>query len=551
MPKKVIIIGLDAVDSERAEDFIGKGYLPNIKRLKENGSYGRLRSTIPAVSNVCWTSFITGKNPGKHNTFGYLGFKENTYQIKSISSLDRASETVWHILNRYGKKTGIINLPSLYPPEKIDGFMVCGMLTPKINTNFIYPESLQEELLTQIKGYNIDIGTRRATRDKDILLEEIYEITKKRSEAMHYLARRFDCDLFLAVFTGTDRIQHFFWRDMQGASKYKDAIADYFRYIDSILGDFIKDMDKEAILFIVSDHGMRQLKKVFYLNNFLIKEGLLKIKRHSAQEIKHQFVHTVVKWTISWFTRLGLNPDRLKELLPRGAIDNLTNIYCYRGNIDWSQTKAYFLPGQGDGIMINLKGKYPQGPVENSDDEALKDDIIKKLSEIKDPDSKEKNIKNIYRREQLYCGNFVKNAPDLIVEMKSGYRISEDITEGGLFKDIASDPAELISAEHYSDGLIIAYGESIKKCNISDASILDIIPTVLHFFDIPVPDSMDGRVLKEIFKEYSPSAQKEIKYESVQDKQKPERSEKASLTEEEEAKMREVLKRLGYLKDES
>lgn len=548
--KKVLIIGLDGIDPDLIEDFIQRGFLPNIKNLIENGIYGRLKSTIPTISNVSWNSFITGKNPGKHNTFGFLGFKENSYEIKSITSLDRKTDTIWHILNKYNKKVGIINLPSLYPPERIDSFMICGMLTPKINANFTYPQSLQKELLRRVKNYIPDIGTRRATKNKKILLKEIYEVTKKRKEAIQYLMGRFNCDLFIAIFTSTDRIQHFFWRDMQEVtSDYKDAILDYFQYVDSIIEDLIKDLDKNTTLFILSDHGMCRLNKILYMNNWFLLQGLLNIEKYSLDELKHLFVHTIVKWIIVLSTKLGLNPDTLRELIPSSAIDHLTNLYCYSGNIDWTKTKAYFLPGQGDGIIINLKGKYPQGIVESEEYELIRDYIIEKLYEIKDPDTKQPIINKIYKREELYSGSFVENAPDLIIQMKDGYRISEAIMDEAEFLKKV-DSQELVTAEHRLDGLLIAYGRELKRGKIINAEIIDIAPTLLHLLDIPIPKDMDGRVLKEIFNEHSELIQKEIKYEDKiiedYDLQDIKNKEEQKLKDKEDKKIKEILKSLGY-----
>ncbi len=150
MKNKVVIIGLDGVDFYLAEDLMKRNIMPNLRKLCEEGARGNMLSCLPLHSSITWTTFITGKNAGKHGIFGFFVMDENTSELKIANSLERKSQTIWHTLNDYGKKVGISNLPSLYPPEKIDGYMICGMLTPSINSNFTYPKSLKDELLKKV-----------------------------------------------------------------------------------------------------------------------------------------------------------------------------------------------------------------------------------------------------------------------------------------------------------------------------------------------------------------------------------------------------------------
>lgn len=102
--------------------------------------------------------------------------------------------------------------------------------------------------------------------------------------------------------------------------------------------------------------------------------------------------------------------------------------------------------------------------------------------------------------------------------------------------------AIFLSGSHYYDnkGVIIVSGNNIKKGKINNASVFDITPTVLNIFGLPVGKDMDGRVLKEIFK--NPN---KLKYINTY--------EKGYILEEKAIKTRENqeiidrLKGLGYL----
>ena len=70
--KRVVIMGFDGMDPELTERFIKEGKLPNLARLRENGTFHTLATTIPPISPVAWSSFLTGVNPGKHNIYDFL-----------------------------------------------------------------------------------------------------------------------------------------------------------------------------------------------------------------------------------------------------------------------------------------------------------------------------------------------------------------------------------------------------------------------------------------------------------------------------------------------
>ncbi len=154
--RRVVIVGLDGLEPSLAERYMDEGQMPNLKALAEQGSYHKLRTTLPALSPVAWSSFQTGVNPGSHNIFDFLTRDKRNYfpvmasteiretvkrfgfgplSLKRKGSevvITRKSEPFWKILGRKGVFSNIIRVPISYPPEECYGNVLSAMCTPDL-----------------------------------------------------------------------------------------------------------------------------------------------------------------------------------------------------------------------------------------------------------------------------------------------------------------------------------------------------------------------------------------------------------------------------------
>jgi len=153
---RCLIVGLDGMEPTLVDKFMAEGKLPNLSRLKESGSYARLRTTIPAISPVAWSSFMTGSHPAKHNIFDFLNRNPHTY-LPALSSAQigtpkrylplgkyriplskpvirglRKSVPFWKILGDVGVFSTILRIPLTFPPEKFKGHLISGMCAPDL-----------------------------------------------------------------------------------------------------------------------------------------------------------------------------------------------------------------------------------------------------------------------------------------------------------------------------------------------------------------------------------------------------------------------------------
>jgi len=141
------------------------------------------------------------------------------------------------------------------------------------------------------------------------------------------------------------------------------------------------------------------------------------------------------------------------------------------------------------------------------ENDSLKEEIIKKLESLKDPDTGERVIEKVFRKEEIYQGKFINKAPDLVILPKKGYSLIHKLS------DVPIRNPQFKKADHALNGIFLAHGQDIKHgVKIENARIYDIAPTILHIFNLPIPEDIDGKVLKEIFEENSEFAKRKIQY---------------------------------------
>src|ERR1051325_8760378 len=119
--KRVFMIGWDGATFDLIHPWVKDGKLPNIARPMERGVHGPLRSTIPPWTFPAWTSFMTGKNPGKHGVYDFLRPRQGSYDLEFVNGSHRRARTFWQILSEAGRKVVSISVPCTFPPEPVNG----------------------------------------------------------------------------------------------------------------------------------------------------------------------------------------------------------------------------------------------------------------------------------------------------------------------------------------------------------------------------------------------------------------------------------------------
>jgi len=549
MKHKVLVIGLDCATFDLIKPYAIEGWLPNINRVMTDGVTRVLKSTVPPISPPAWTTFLTGKNPGQHGIFQFVDMDVRNYSFTSnrlINSSLFSGKTFIDFISDQNLKVGMVKIPFTYPPWKVNGFMIAGEPSPDWSKAHTYPVELSKKIGRVNMGSSIDF-IRYNTED---LLKHLKFDCDVRTRIACKMLENEPYDFFMLVHNITDAAVHRFWKFTDatcpnyknGFLKYKDIIRDVYVQADKSISQILAKVGQDTTLFFMSDHGAsRKPIHFFHINAWMKEMGYLHCKNKKSS----------LHYVDSMLTQIkNLLPPVLRHLIAnamrRHFLSRLSSFQTKVTNFDPARTRAYAvsLYATYDGIVLNLKGRQPHGIVEpGSDVKDLCDRIQLALLEITDPRNGKKIIERIYRREEVFKGEFSERMPELIVQYNRDYRGGKDTTLP-LFSDIPATDFDFQSGDHDENGIFIAQGPHIKKSiELEPAQIQDLAPTILYAMGLPVPDDMDGRVLLDIFEQDFLDKNPVGKVSGRQ--WAPTKS--CKLSEDESARMKEQLQGLGYM----
>lgn len=550
---KILVIGLDGATLDLLGPWIEAGELPNLQKLMRQGAWGRLRTTMPPISASSWNSFVTGVNPGKHGVVDFVYPNAENYKVALIDSRTRQTQALWTWLNEAGYRVGLLGIPTCYPTEPVDGFMISGFLAPGPDSEWAYPPELKQELRAELGEFLLAPNERyRSTRWVGRFLADLTASVENRTRAALYLMSHKPWDLFVVVYWDTDMVQHETWRfidpthprhDPVQAAVYREQILEFHRKVDADIGRLLAAVDSDTLVIVMSDHGFGPVHSFFLTNNWLASLGLLQFKRGPWTAFK-RFLFRLGYTPLRVFRvtkALGMARLRTKVRFQQKA--HLVNrVFLSFDDVDWTRTKAFSIGSFGQ-IYVNLAGVRPQGIVQpGAEYEELKERIIHEALALRDPRTGGLLIERVYRREDLYSGPYLSRTPDLIVQPRGWEYMAFGHADFGSNKLVESIVG--LSGHHRPEGMVMLYGKGVRAgAYLENATILDLAPTILHAMGVAVPQELDGRVLIEAFEGGAPVTQ------PVQVSQTDvyrERGSIADLSEDEMAEVQEKLRGWGY-----
>ncbi|MBN1694063.1 alkaline phosphatase family protein [candidate division WOR-3 bacterium] len=513
---KVFLIGLDGAPYKEVKEWIEAGELPFLSKLSKEGAFGKLKSVIPPVTMVAWPVICTGKNSAKIGSFLYKS-KDNSFNSEFfsggqfINSTDIKTWSLWEWISHFGGNVGVLNIPLTYPPKKVNGFLVSGFPIPEKAEDYIYPPDLKKDL----SGYRVHLD-RALKSNKDRFHKVMIELLKERKDFALKLIKRNNPDFFMMNFKEMDEFMHVFW-------DRKDYVLDYFKQVDSYIQQIYKEVKPDNIL-IISDHGFTDAAtKFFYINQYLEDNGYLK----RSGNIKSNLMNILYKMGLKVVAKI----PQIRKFVPKKAKSKV--IYRSMGEkVDWDKTKAY--ANEFIGIFLNPQ-YYPNEEDKKKGAKEIKD-ILNKAS---DPDNGEKIFLVVKTKWELYQGPYFDDVPDVIYTTNKDYAL--DINIPGYLIDKNYRKIVQIEGQHFAalDGIIFVQGKNIKPNVLLDKSVEDIFPTVCALADLPIPEDVDGKVIKEALKnENYKESFESLPYSEL---------ESSYLSEEERKSVENQLKDLGYL----
>ena len=461
--RRVMVIGLDCAAPELVLDqWLDE--LPNIRQVVAAGVSGRLHSSIPPITVPAWMSMMTGRDPGALGLYGFHNRADHGYaNLRIASSASIREPALWDMLGEHGKHSIVIGVPPTYPVKPIRGELISCFLTPSDAKQFTHPAALGDEIRGLVGEYKVDAQGFR-TEDKDWLLAEIYEMTEKRFKVARHLLSTRPWDFFMLVEIGLDRIHHGFWQFMDpehvlypGPNRFQNAIREYHRFLDGLVGGLLELADDDTDVLIVSDHGAKRMDGSIAVNEWLIQQGYLVLKGYPS--------------TSTRFAKL---------------------------DVDWQATRAWGEGGYYGRVFVNLQGREPTGIVARPDYEALRRELKAGLEAI--PDAAGRPLRTRAELpEQLYPE--VRNvAPDLFVFFGDLYWRAAGTVGHGVIHLRENDTGPDGANHDWHGVFAMAEGKALRNGSQRteerrDLRLLDVAPTVLHAFGVPVPARLQGRVV--------------------------------------------------------
>ncbi len=504
--RRAVVLGVSGLNQDLVGNWIDK--LPVFKKMRKDGAWGRLVSTIPPSSPHAWVSSLSGRNPGAFGVWGERYRSDYSYTLqKKVDSgtIDDRVRPLYRILSRLGQRVGTVNLPWTHPEPEIPGGICIGERAAGGRGE---PGTWFREFAGDIKkviGEHIHdaplSGDRRSLLDKKSMLRNIKSMDEQRFTLVKYLVEEKLCDAVMAVIDGMEAVSHLYLRDADNNHRFHDpgskeleTLYEYYRFIDDRVGEIRDTLDDDTVLCVYSVSAVLRLDGIINMNEWLIEKGYLCVKEYP------------------------MGPAPIEEV-----------------DVDWSATKAWAMGGTGQ-IHVNLKGREKDGVVGPDEYTSLLEQLKKDIEGITVMKGQPLSVE-VFRGDALYYGDFAKYGPDMLVHIDEGRWRTDQRVGFGAGKIINTECVE----EEITEGcgrfgyLSIAGSDFPAAGEVEPVSLLDIAPTVIDIMNLRAPYNtidyeMEGYSLLLALRD------------SAEEKKTAEAADKETR----EEKIRSRLKALGY-----
>ena len=379
--KKALIIGIDGVPFPLLEAKLEGGVMPSLGEILQSGySLHRMKASLPDISSVSWTSFMTGVNPGEHAVFGFTHLAPRSYRLTFPNALTIKAQPFWQTLHRKGRigRSVILNIPNTYPALPLAGLLVAGFVAPDFN-RAVYPPSFIPYLKNM--KYVIDVDMEKATVDKNGFLADLNASLLSRALVGQEFLKKNEWDTFLFCITETDRLHHFFFGE-----KDSDLFDRFYSDVDRIIGTLYRDARErfgdDLFFMLLSDHGFTALEEEVNINAYLQEQGFLVLDRTK------EFYEKIATGT----TAFAMDPGR---------------IYLH-------------------------DERYPLGTVRPEEKESLVRALMGSLEGLTHKNGRPV-IREIFRKEAIYSGPFTESGPDLVCIPHDGFDLKGNMRRDDVF----------------------------------------------------------------------------------------------------------------------
>ncbi len=428
-PQKACVVGLDGTPHSMLTRFMESGVMPNMRDIAARGRTTAMTVTLPEISSVSWSSFMTGKNPGEHGIYGFTDLAEGSYKQVFPSFKDLKADTMWDRLGEARMRSVVINQPATYPARPIHGVLVSGFVAVQLE-RAVFPSKYLR--LARKLDYEIDLDASQVKDNPTALFRVLGELLESRRRLVDALWDEEKWNLMEVIVTGTDRLHHFMWDAYEDEShEYHKGFLDYYRRVDDFVGHVYEKFSKTDFadnFFVLSDHGFCQTKKEVYANSVLASLGYLQFDPAESTSLEDVSEKTVA---------FALDPAR---------------------------------------IYIHTRGRFPRGQIPADEVPAIKEELTSVFSPLSDGDSPV--VRRIFDGADVYQGPHSGKGPDLLLVPHNGYDFKGRIGSPEVF-----GRRKLQGMHTWDDAFFVTLRPDLMP-DKDEFTLLDIPPQILKSLDV-------------------------------------------------------------------
>ncbi len=531
MTVKTLFIGMDGatftVLNDLTKNTEGGPVMPFLARVFAGGSRAKLRSTPNPLTPPAWVSLMTGRGPGHHGVFDFIRAEERGDEVffTLYDARDCRVETIWSIASRQGLKVAALNFPFTAPPPKdLNGFVVPGFIPWRHLRRNTHPPGIYDRLKA-IPDFNAQelawdfeqekqSGDQLSDADREAWVS--YHLPREQQwfRVAEYLMREEAPDLMAVLFDGVDKLQHQAWQFVDPAlqqgelspyhKRMRELSLSYFRQLDGFIQKLVTAAGPDVQVFFASDHGFTASTEIVRINAYLAEKG---------------YVH--------W-----------KELPEGDAGKRRDNSYF--AYLDWAKTTAYCRTPSCNGITIRVARSPGETGIAPQDYRSFRDKLIRDLEDFRDVQTGERIIAEIHKREDVFPGEAMTEATDLLLVLRDFGFVSVKN------KTPAVEKREYPVGTHHPDGVFIAYGPGIESGKmLGRRNITDVSATLLYSLGLPVPSDFEGVVPPAMFTSQFKASHPIVVGDATRGN--AQKGQTDSMSDSEKGKIMEQLQMLGYM----
>ena len=428
--QRACVVGLDGVPCSMIRRFAREGVMPRMADLAAHGTLRETTVSLPEISSVSWSTFMTGRSPGHHGIFGFTDLHAGTYTMSFPGFRELKCDTIWDRLGERKMRSVVINQPATYPARPIHGALVSGFVAVHLDKS-VFPARYLRTL--RDLDYEVDLDAE-AVRDQPVaLFRRLHELLRMREQLMDVLWKEEKWNLMEVVVTGTDRLHHFLFDAYEDASHPHHAdFLDYYRAVDAFVGRvhdrFAAEAEDARNFFVLSDHGFCRTRYEVNINHVLEEAGFLSFAAPGA---------TTLDAISERATAFGLDPSR---------------------------------------IYLHRRGKYPRGGVAETAADGLLDEISAAFSAL--AHEGEPVIRHVFRGRDVYEGPESPHGPDLVAVSAHGFDL-----KGRVRADAIVTPRRLQGMHTWDDAFVLTPRIDLVPDG-RDLTLLDVPRMILSSLDV-------------------------------------------------------------------